>query len=66
MKSLRRFVVLAVLTLLLIQSAPLFDSKVLAGPVPAAASQAKKKRKIKKRKEKILKGRHGKHHGKPA
>jgi hypothetical protein len=39
---------------------------VLAGPVPAAASQAKKKKKIKKRKEKILKGRHGKHHGKPA
>jgi hypothetical protein len=66
MNTFHRLVAIAVLALFFVQSAPLFDPIVFAGPVPAGASQEKKKKKTKKRKLKILKGRHGKRHGKPA
>jgi hypothetical protein len=66
MNTSHRLVVIAVLALFFVQSSPLFDPIVFAGPVPAGASQEKKKKKTKKRKLKILKGRHGKRHGRPA
>jgi hypothetical protein len=75
-RKLCRAALLAILAFLFIQAATLIVPRVYAGPVPAAASPAKKKYKYKKpkfkkakykaTKQKILKGHHGKHNGKPA
>jgi len=75
-RKLCRATLLPILAFLFIQAATLTVPRVYAGPVPAAASPAKKKYKYKKpkfkkakykaTKQKVLKGHHGKHKGKPA
>jgi hypothetical protein len=66
MRKLCRAALLSVIAMLSIQPAILFVPRVSARPLPAAASAAKKRNKYKAKKQKILKGRHGKRHGKPA
>ena len=66
MKQLCRAVFLSAIALISIQRTTLFAPSVCAGAVPAAASPAKKGNKFKKRKQKILKGRRGKHSRRPA
>jgi hypothetical protein len=65
-KKLCRAVFLSAIALISIQHATLFAPSVRARAVPAAASPAKKGNKTKKRKQKILKGRRGKHNRRPA
>jgi hypothetical protein len=65
-RKLFRAALLSVIAMLSIQPAILFVPRVYAGAVPAAASPAKKKNKYKLKKQKSLKGRHGKHRRKSA
>ena len=65
MKKLFRISLLFALALFSIQATTLFVPNVYADTVPAASS-VKKKSKVKKRKEKILKGHRGKHTRRPA
>ena len=66
MRRLWHAALLSAMAMLFIQTATFFVPSASAAAVPAAASRAKKKTKQKNRKQKILKGRHGKHAGKPA
>jgi len=66
MRKLCRTALLSAIALLSIQPATLFVLNASAAAVPAAASPAKKKNKHKSKKQKVLKGRHGKHNRKPA
>jgi hypothetical protein len=66
MRKLCRTALLSAIALLSIQQAPFFVPGVSATATPAPASKAKKKYKPKFRKQKILKGRHGKHARRPA
>jgi hypothetical protein len=65
-RKLCRTTILSFLATLSIQPATLFVPRVYAGSVPTAASPTKKKSKYKMKKQKILKGRHGRHSRKPA
>jgi len=66
MRKLCRTALLSAIALLSIQPATLFVPSLLAAAASSAASPAKKKSKHKNKKQKILKGRHGKHSRKPA
>jgi hypothetical protein len=71
MRTLRRCALLFILAGLAIQPGILFPSGVsAAAPQTAAKNRKKAKRKVHKvkqaKREKILKGRHSKHHPKPA
>jgi hypothetical protein len=66
MRKLCRTALLSAIALLSLQGATPFLPSASAGAVPAAASKAKKKPKYKNRKQKVLKGRHGKHNRRPA
>jgi hypothetical protein len=65
-RKLCRTALLSAIALLSVLPATLFVLSEYAGAIPATASPAKKKNKVKKRKQKILKGRRGKHSRKPA
>jgi len=67
-RKLCRVVFLSVIALLSIQAATRFVPSASGADVPASAPQAKKKPKNKRknRKQKILKGHHGKRSRKPA
>jgi hypothetical protein len=65
-RKLCRTALLSAIAWLSIQPAILFVPTVSAAEVPAAASKVKKKTKYKNKKQKILKGRHGKHSRRPA
>jgi predicted Abi (CAAX) family protease len=70
-RKLCRTTLLSVIAMLSLQLAILFVPRVFAGAVPAPTSAAKKKAKFKRtkykaKKQKILKGHHGRHRGKPA
>lgn len=65
MRKLFRITLLFTLALFPIQAATLFVPNVFADVIPAASS-VKKRTKVKKRKEKILKGHRGKHTRRPA
>jgi hypothetical protein len=63
-RRLCRAALCSIIALLSILPAGSFVVRAHAGPVPAAASPAKKKnrsRKVRSKKKKILKGHHGKH-----
>jgi hypothetical protein len=66
MRKLCRTALLSAMALVCLQPSTLFVPRAAAGAVPAAASRGKKKNKYKKRKQKVLKGRHGKHTRKAA
>jgi hypothetical protein len=65
-RRLCRTALLSAMAWLSIQPAILFVPRVAAAAVPAAASKSKKKTKHRNTKQKILKGRHGKHSQRPA
>jgi hypothetical protein len=67
-KNIYRIAAMSAIALLSIQTATLFVPGASASAASAATSQSKKKSKSKhkNRKEKILKGRHGKHKSRPA
>ena len=67
MIKLCRAAILSAVALLSLQTTLLFVPGVSAGAVPAAASSAKKKNKVRKtKKQKILKGHRVKHSRRPA
>ncbi len=69
MRNFYRTALLSALALFSVQTATFFVPSALAGAVPASASPAKKKNKFKNKKlkkQKVLKGHHHKHSGKPA